>query len=103
MDEPTILRPESHPDAVEVPVGDLESVTVTRGELAKQYERGKAASWAESRKHFASKSERARDMRADLDATTAKLEKLATLVSEALGVLIPGLAAPVQDSKKEKI
>ncbi len=82
-------------DSFDVPVDDLDVVTLTRAELAARLkqaeERGRNGSWAEARKTFKAKS-------SGVEARLAKLEQLVTLLTETV---LPGISAPVSSAGEE--
>lgn len=68
-------------DSIEIPVDDLETITMTRGEL----ERIKSAEWAKARKQFQAKRDRQ-----DAPQFLERLERLERIVANAF----EGPAAP---------
>lgn len=81
MDEPTILI--DHPDAVDVDVDDLETVTMTRAEFDARIKRAQGAAWKEARQTFAIKRERAERIEA-LEKRTERLERIVADLADAL-------------------
>lgn len=103
--EPQILA--DAPGTADIDVSDLESPAAhvdphcphCDGDVTQLVRRVENSTWRQARLTFKAK----RDEKAKCTPATAdRVEKLERLVTSAIGHLIPGLAAPVQDSTKEK-